>query len=347
MSIAHVAARAGVSPATVSNVLNRPGRVAEVTRRVVQQAIDDTGYVRHGLASRLRALENRSLGLVVIDVGNPFFTGVVRGAQDVTSAAGYTLLLCDSDSQPERERAHLRFLAEHRVAGLLLVPSDARRLGPFVDDLVARGIAVVWVDAPFTDRTRCSIGIDDVRGGALAGTHLIELGRRRIVFVSVRGRFGPFLDRGRGLRRVASAAAGVTVSGVKLATLDPHDAFGAVDEILTHRPDAVFCANDLAALGVMRGLFDRGIDVPGDVAVVGYDDIPYAALGPVPLTTIRQPGLEMGRVAAQLLIDECSGAVHEHRRVDFQPELVVRASTVAPPGRHPTRRPARPPGTAR
>lgn len=334
VNIKEVALRAGVSVGTVSNVLNRPQAVAEPTRLTVQSAIDELGFVRNGSASRLRSTRSHVVGLVVHDIANPFFTEVACGAEQALELRGYTVMLCNSGDSVERQERHLQFLAEQRVAGVLITPVDPDRDRRVLERLRKRGLAVVLVDESASSEHACSVAVDDVRGGELAGEHLLAIGRRRIVYVTGPAGLRQSRDRGVGLRRAIRADVDretneATLDVVEVPTLNGRAGHAAVAEIMAHRPDAVFCANDMLALGVLRGLFEAGVSVPDDVALVGYDDIEFAQLAAVPLTSIRQPAGPIGETAAGLLADECSDdAGHVHQRITFSPELVLRRSTM-------------------
>src|ERR687894_2537373 len=180
-SIRDVAGRAGVSVGTVSNVLNRPDTVSEATRAKVLDAIAELGFVRNESARQLRAGSSRTVGLVVLDIANPFFTDVARGVEDVVNAAGLALILCSSDDRPEKEAAHLSLLAEQRVHGVLITPTA--ELTPQLDALRDRGVPVVLVDRRAPGPHQCAVATDDVLGGRLAAPHLLERGHRRIAFV--------------------------------------------------------------------------------------------------------------------------------------------------------------------
>lgn len=323
-----VAARSGVSLGTVSNVLNRPHLVSPTTRARVEQAMHDLGFVRNASAGALRAGRSRSLGLVVLDVGNPFFTAVARGVEQAASARGYTVLLCTSDGALDRESSYLTFLEEQRVGGVLLTPAGSDRTR--TDLLQSRGTPVVFVDEPGR-KGHCSVATDDRAGGISAGDHLLALDRRHVVYVTGPPSVRQCVDRGAGLRQ-AFAHAGLTpalhVRDVEIPTLDGASGYAAVAEILrAQRPDAVLCANDVVALGVLRGLLEAGLRVPDDIALIGYDDIEFAVTAAVPLTSVRQPAHEIGRRAADLLLDEVTGQTHEHEQVLYVPELIARAST--------------------
>jgi len=332
VSIRDVAARAGVSVGTVSNVLNRPEIVAKVTRDNVHAAIDALGFVRNEPARQLRAGRSRIIGLVVLDVANPFFTDMARGVEDEASASGLSVMLCNSDEQPDRESRYLDLLEEQRVHGILITPFGEP--GDRVAGLQRRGTPVILVDAQSPLGSQCSVSVDDVVGGELAVAHLIEAGHDKIAFIGGPASLRQVADRYEGAVRALTRAgrsatdlmvldtpalnvAGGQRAGVQLATM-PGPA----------RPTAVFCANDLVALGFLQEMTRQRIHVPDDIAIVGYDDIEFAAAAAVPLSSVRQPRQELGRTAAQLLLDETSRlGRHKHRQVVFQPELVVRRSS--------------------
>ena len=330
-SVKEVAKRAGVSLGTVSNVLNRPELVAGATRQRVLDAIAELGFVRNESARQLRAGRSRSIGLVVLDVANPFFTDVARGAEAVAERNGVVVMLCNSGEDAARERRHLDHLEEQRVQGVLITPvdSDSGRL----EELITRGIPAVLVDRGSGHRNRCSVAVNDVLGGQLAGGHLVERGHRRIGFVG-----GPFsirqvADRHEGVAAAVEASGGEvqTVETASLTVAAGRLAGEALAGLLAaERPTAVFCANDLLALGVLQEMTRHGLRVPQDVAIVGYDDIDFAAAAAVPLSSVRQPREELGRAAAELLLEEIGDRGshrHRHRQVVFEPELVVRASS--------------------
>lgn len=329
-TVSDVARAAGVSLGTVSNVLNQPEIVSERTRERVLAAIEQLGFVRNNSARQLSHGRSMSVGLVVLDVMNPFYTEVARGVEDALIDHGYLVILCNSAGSPEREARHLRALEEQRVGGLLITPA-ASASSPALRRLRDKGTAVVLVDRRSRSKDQCSVSVDDVMGGRLAAQHLLDLGHRRIGIVNSPAVFKQSADRRRGfLARLAEA--GVRVADEHDVALEEFaDAETAVGRLLDGRrtPTAVFCGNDLIAIGALRAAVARGLSVPGDLAIVGYDDVAFAETSLVPLTSIRQPMYELGRQAAQLMLDEIrDGDAHRHERVVFQPELVVRASTV-------------------
>src|SRR5258706_2783444 len=181
-SIKEVARHAGVSLGTVSNVLNRPEVVSEPTRRRVIAAIENLGYVRNDSARQLRAGRSRTVAIVVLDVANPFFTDVVRGAEEAIEAAGAVLVVCNSGENADRERRHLDLLEEQRVQGVLITPVDSGR-DSRLEQLVRRGSPIVLVDRGSAQQDLCSVAVDDMLGGRLAGEHLRQQGHTNLAFV--------------------------------------------------------------------------------------------------------------------------------------------------------------------
>ncbi|MFY1691078.1 LacI family DNA-binding transcriptional regulator [Plantactinospora sp. WMMB782] len=341
VSIRDVASQAGVSVGTVSNVLNRPDIVAASTRNRVLAAISELGFVPNDAARQLRRGRGRTLGLVVLDVANPFFTDVAKGVEDATGAAGMAVIFCNSDGDPTKESRYLDLLEEQRVQGVLITPVDDanERLVRLRD----RGVLVVLLDRRSTRPDVCSVAVDDRLGGELAMRHLVEAGHRRIAFVGGPWRLEQVRDRYHGAvhaLREAGLAEAETLR--RFDTPSPTVAAGrdAASRILglprSTRATAVFCANDLLALGVLQELTRQQVRVPEDIALVGYDDIDFAAAAAVPLSSVRQPRQRLGQTAAQLMLDEANDPEnHEHRQVVFEPELVVRESSRysrTPPG---------------
>jgi LacI family transcriptional regulator len=237
--------------------------------------------------------------------------------------------VCNSGEDPARERRHLDLLEEQRVQGVLITPVDD---GPDsrVEQLVGRGTPVVLVDRGSGQRDRCSVAVDDVLGGQLAGEHLRQQGHVRVAFVGGPLSIPQVADRRRGFVAGIAGAEDLQIISTPNLTVAAGRRAGekVADLPAATRPTAVFCANDLLALGVLQEMTLRGVRVPRDVAIVGYDDIDFAAAAAVPLSSVRQPREQLGRTAAQLLLEEANDPDgHEHRHVVFKPELVVRESS--------------------
>jgi LacI family transcriptional regulator len=331
-SVKDVAARAGVSLGTVSNVLNRPDRVSPQTRARVEQAMHDLGFVRNESARQLRAGRSRTLAYVLLDARNPFFTDVAEGAERAAEAAGLSLFLCHSDNRASREGDYLAHLVEQRVQGILVTPVDPN--AAVLDDVRRNGTPLVIVDRTREDDEFCSVAVDDELGGRLAVEHLVERGHTQVAFIGGPESIGQVRDRLAGAR-AAWADAGLPDDQLTVVTTDGLTVVEgrSAGERLTgigirRRPTAAFCANDLLALGLLQQLSGAGLSVPGDLAIVGYDDIEYAAAAAVPLTSVRQPRQELGRRAAELVLDEAENPAHRHQQLVFTPELVARRSTM-------------------
>ena len=331
--VKEVATRAGVSVGTVSNVLNRPEVVADATRQRVLEAIAELGFVRNESGRQLRAGQSRTIAYLMLDAANPFFTDVARGIEDVARVQGLALFICNSDSDAAREADYLELLLEQRVRGVLITPVEQDTSA--LDVLLRQGIPVVLVDRG-AGKSWCSVGVDDVEGGALAVTHLCEQGHQRIAFVGGPMTTVQVADRLRGARQAAQASGrppdGVVV--LETAALNVAEGRRAGERIVglprARRPTAAFCANDLLALGLLQQMTRVGVDVPGDLAIVGYDDIDFAGAAAVPLSSVRQPRQLLGRTAAELLLAESDAdEAHVHQQVLFHPELVARASSMA------------------
>jgi LacI family transcriptional regulator len=328
-----VAAAAGVSLGTVSNVLNKPHLVSAATRAKVEQTMLELGFVRNESARQLREGSSRIVAYVMLDAGNPFFTDVAKGVEEAAEAAGLAVFLCTSNESADREAAYLDLLQQQRVRGVLITPVDLE--GSRLSRLPELGTPLVVVDRLVSDEKHCSVAVDDILGGDLAATHAIELGHERIAFVGGPPNIGQVRDRLEGARRAVQRAGLPEDALVEMRTAALNVSEGrAAGQRLAglpagRRPTAACCANDLLALGLLQQCVGLGVRVPDDLAIIGYDDIEFAAAAAVPLTSVRQPRQLLGRTAAELLLDESSNPEHMHQRVTFTPELVVRRSTRA------------------
>jgi LacI family transcriptional regulator len=328
-TIRDVAAAAGVSLGTVSNYLNRPNSVAAATRARIRTAIDSLGFVRNAGAAMIRSGRARTIGLVVLDVSNPFFTELARGAEEAAREHQTLIILCNSDEDPEKEQRYLEVLEEQRVLGVLISAVDGETTK--VDWLRQRGTSVVLIESARPNF--CSVRTDDVGGGEMAADHLMSLGHRVLVYATASLGVRQYQERLAGIRRamkrrgLPDSALTVVEEGVKGNTADGR---AAAERILEQKipGTGILCGNDLIAIGLSAALMREGVRIPQDVSVVGYDDIELAQHGPLALTTVSQPKQNMGRTATQLLIEESeAGSRHAHQQIVFQPELVVREST--------------------
>ncbi len=324
---------AGVSPSTVSRALNDSPLISEETRARIRKIAEELGYERNELARGLVKGTSGALGLIVPDITNPFFAEIARGVGDVAHAQGYGVLLCTTEGDLAREAQYLRFLRRKRVDGLILsavtiddpnLPELLRSSIPFV--LVSR--LVRGLDVPFV------VG-DDKMGGRLAVEHLVQLGHTKIAFIGGPSNVQSSQDRMEAYREVLREH-GIPFRSSWATFADFTQAAGreAARRLLQRRPrpTAIFAANDVIALGVMEAAEDLGLSVPEDLSLVGYDDISYAALPRIQLTTVAQPAYEMGRIAAEYLLSLCSEKTTEKLTCVLSPRLVVRKTTASPKG---------------
>lgn len=331
VTIRHVARRAGVSTATVSRALAGSGPVrAEVAARV-QAAARSLAYVPNRIARSLRAQTTRLAGVLIPDVQNPFFTAVVRGVEDVLQAGGWTLLLGNSDDHPEREMSCLTTLREEGAAGVVLVPGLPASA---YQATVARGLPLVAIDRAPEGLDVDRVTVANVEGARRAVRHLVSLGHRRIGLVGGPAGLSTAAERRRGYE-AALAEAGLRREATRVEEGDfrPSGGRAAMERLLARAepPTAVFVTNDLMTLGAYEAIRARGLRVPQDVAVVGFDDAPWAEWLHPPLTTVAQPAYELGATAARLLLERLQEPRRPTRSVVLETRLVVRASCGARP----------------
>lgn len=328
MSMKDVARTAGVSVGTVSNVLNRPDVVSPDRRERVEDAIAELGYVRNDAARQLKLGQSRTVGTIVLDSANPFYGQLVGGVEAAAEDSQLMVIAGSTGNRERRERLYLSLFEEQRVRGILLASTGGT--AELVEAIRGRGTPVVLVESA-PDARGSSVSVDDIAGGELAVQHLASLGRRRIGVVAARHDLHQVADRLRGARRAAEAA------GIELEVLEAEDLTvlagrtigeAVVARSAAERPDAVFCVNDLLAVGVLQAFaFRHQVAVPEEIALVGYDDIDFARSTVVPLTSVAQPADLMGRTALALLEEEIASPDAAPRRVSFTPKLVEREST--------------------
>ncbi|NBC86928.1 MAG: substrate-binding domain-containing protein [Bacteroidetes bacterium] len=323
-----VARQAGVSISTVSRTINRPDMVNDDTRTRVKAAIDDLGYQPNRVARRLRRLDGRAhmLGLLIPDIQNPFYSDVVRGAEDVAYARDAAVILCNTDETSDREQFYVDVLKAESADGVILPPIARSDLNLDIKNI---GMPLVFFDRRISDASVDTVVVDNERGARDIVNHLIELGHRRIGLINGPETIATSAERAAGYRR-ALHDQGIPFDDELVREGRPiRDAGKALtDELLRldHAPSALFAANNQLALGVLESVREHDLRIPEDIAVVTFDDAPWAKLLDPPLTTVRQPSYEMGRRAADLLFDRIASPDRAAALIVLQPELVVRAS---------------------
>jgi len=328
ITIRDVAARAGVSSTTVSHVINRTRPVSADLRARVEQAMAELGFQPNALARSLRRKRTHTLGMIVPDSANPFFAEVGRGIEDTSFAAGYSVILGNSDGDPARELLYMDLLIQKQVDGVLLAPTGSRT--ELAVTLQMRKIPTVVIDRDIPGASADRVHIDNAAGGYLATRHLIELGHRRIGYIGGPADRGPVPDRSAGYRQ-ALREAGLPLDEALVVDGNFQDSGGYSGGrtllALRQRPSAIFAGNDLMAIGVLAAAHEEGVPVPQELSVIGFDDIHLARYINPALTTVAQPKYELGVIAAQLLLARLGQTDLPPQRRLLQAHLVVRQST--------------------
>jgi LacI family transcriptional regulator len=333
VTIQDVAAHAGVSAMTVSRVINESPRVSPDTRQRVEASIAKLGYVPNRLARGLIQRKTHAFGVIVPDVANPFFTLVVRGIEQVAWRAGYHVILCDTQGDLERERDYLEDMVEFQVDGVLIAPVGDRSR-PQLRRLARNNVPFVLVDRSITDFDADLVQGDSIGGARQLVDHLIELGHTRIAMVTETSEVSTARDRLRGYRD-ALENAGIEFDPelvVESSAIDPDAAAEAAGRLLglATPPTAIFAVNNIAVVGVVEAARQDGFEIPGDLALVCFDDIEHVSRLYPFLTVMAQPAETFGTIATQLLLDRLSGRVGQRRRIVVLPaDFVVRRSSGA------------------
>ncbi|MDX8467772.1 substrate-binding domain-containing protein [Mesorhizobium sp. VK23B] len=328
-TIADVARYAGVSVATVSHVMNRTRHVEPETAERVRAAITALRYSPNSLARSLRRGETKTIGLLLPDNSNPFFASVARQIEDAGFVAGYTVILCNSDGSAEKEERYLSVLMAKQIDGLIFAgSSDHAR----VFASLSTAVPAVLLDREIHSVHVDSVLVDHDHGGYLAGRYLVGLGHKRIGVIGGPRDSSSSPARLRGFTR-ALEEAGLALSPSSVVDSDYHFAGGrlAMERLMEQAPEitAVFACNDLMAMGAITALRSRGLRVPDDMSLVGFDDIPYAVTTWPPLTTIAQPVEKIGTRAVSLLLERVGEPTAPSRREVLAPVLVERESCAA------------------
>jgi LacI family transcriptional regulator len=326
-TISDVAARAGVSTATVSRALNGKSTVDRDLAARVREAADELGYQPNGPARNLRRQEAAVVALIISDVENPFFTAIARGVEDVAHEVGYSVVLCNSDENAEKENRYIDVAIQERVAGVILSPS-----GPAtsVGKLAARGTAFVAVDRPLPEHNGDVVLVDTRLAARQATAHLIAQGYHRIGCITGPAGVRTADDRLAGYRDALKSAK--RRGSTKLVRRTEYKAAGAhqaAQELLNQEepPDALLVANSAMAVGVLQALRERGVRPGKDVGIVAFDDAPWAELVDPPLSVVAQPAYEIGAVAARLLLARIADSTRVATTTTLGARLIERGSS--------------------
>jgi LacI family transcriptional regulator len=328
-TINDVAKLAGVSTTTVSHFINGTRYISDDLRERVEAAITELGYRPNSLARGLRRGESKTIGLIVPDNSNPFFAEILRSIENIGYANGYSVILCNSDSDIQKEIAYTDLLFAKQVDGIVFIATNDSC--EHLQQLTDAGIPIVVIDRDIPLIGTDVLLVDNFQGGYAATRYLIELGHRHIACITGPSKLTPSADRVNGYKK-ALAEAGIAENPQWLVAGDFQFQGGenGINQLLAlpERPTAVFACNDMMALGIMRGMRKARLSVPREISVIGFDDIPLTSVVSPALTSIAQPVQEISRLAFELLIDRIQNknSVHEEKRIVLQTHLIIRES---------------------
>jgi LacI family transcriptional regulator len=328
-----IAQLAGVSLGTVSHVLNGTVKVREPLRQRVLQAVQETGYQPSQLARGLRRDKTNILAMIIPDILNPFFPGVVRGAEDVAFANGYRLVLCNTDNNHEKEMAHVKALQAYLPSGLIVIPSDFSELAAETDSFRKAGAAVVCVDRRPRNWEGDSVTINNAAGAFDAASYLIGLGHRRLAAITGPLHLTNSQDRLNGFKRALRQSGLETPAGyLQETTFDRAGGYAKARILLrmVPRPTAILACNDMIALGALLAIREERLQCPEDISLIGFDGLDLTEITSPQLSSVYQSPYQLGAEAVQLALDRLENRNGPPRRVVLKTELKIRES-VAPP----------------
>ncbi|CAH1219859.1 LacI family DNA-binding transcriptional regulator [Paenibacillus sp. JJ-223] len=327
-TIYDIAREAGVSIATVSQVINGKGKISEKRRAEIMEIMERLNYQPSAIAAALTGKQTYTFGLLVPDISNPYFAELARAVEDRSRKLGYSVVICSTDNKDERVERYLNLLQQKRVDGMMIGTgiSNAEILAP----LLQQSIPVALIARHLPTLEVHTVAIDDRLGGALAARHLLELGHERMAVLAEQAGVSSSRERVRGFREALEQAGHeLAAERVLESAIEPGAAKAAALQLLgaSPRPTALFCCNDMQAIGALQAAKELKLRVPEELSVVGFDNTILASVTSPPLTTIAQPIEELGRHAVDLLIDELKEERQPARNMILKPELVVREST--------------------
>lgn len=331
-----IAELAGVSLGTVSNVLSGSAIVREPLRQKVLAAVEATGYQPSQLGRALRRDKINIIAMIIPDIMNPFFPAVVRGAQDVAFEHDFRFILCNTDNDHDKEIAHLTALRTYLPAGLIVIPSSLSKLTAHAETYVRSGTAVVCVDRLPSDWSGDTVTANNAKGSYDATMHALKLGHRKLAIISGPRQFTNVRDRIEGFKRaLVEKKIAIRPEYMQESTFDHQAGYGKAMLLLKliPQPTVILAGNDLIAFGVLRAIHESGLRCPEQISLVGFDNLDLAETMSPPLTSVSQPGYQMGSTAAGLLLDRVRGKTGRARHVVLDTALQLRASLAPPKGR--------------
>jgi LacI family transcriptional regulator len=329
-----IAQLAGVSLGTVSHVLNGTVKVREPLRKRVFDAVQKTGYQPSQLARGLRKDKTNILAMIIPDILNPFFPGVVRGAEDVAFAKGYRLVLCNTDNDHAKEISHLKALQSYLPSGLIVIPSDFSDLAAQADSYRKAGSAVVCVDRLPRHWEGDSVTINNAEGSFTATSYLIDLGHQHLAAITGPLRLTNSQDRLKGFKRaVRQAGLEAAPEYLQETTFDKAGGYARTKILLrmVPRPTAIMACNDMIALGALQAIREAGLRCPEDISLMGFDGLDMTEMTTPQLSSVYQSPYQLGATAVQLALDRVNEKNSPVRKIVLKTELRIRESVGPPP----------------
>ncbi len=329
VTLQDVAKHAGVSRATASLIVRGSPKIAEKTRKKVLESMRELGYVYDRIAANMRSQNSSTVGVIITDIANPFYTELLRGVHHILEDAGYIVFLGTTFDSDEKQKQLISRMLEHRVGGIILCPvSDSSEES--IEQIKQLDIPIVMAVRELENIQGDYVGIDYVAGAQMAVNHLIQKGHRRIAFLGGSSESSAWKERGKGYS-LALNRAGIDIddSLIIQSSVSRDGGEEAVEKLLKNKklPTAIFCFNDFVAHGVMQGLKMNGFEPGVDIAVVGFDNNNEAALYNPPLTTVSSFARLIGSQAANLLHQRILDETRRNQRIILQPELIIRNSS--------------------
>lgn len=328
-----IAERAGVSIGTVSHVINETARVRPKLRERVLEAIRSMGYQPSALAQGLRKNRTNMLGMVIPDITNPFFPGVVRGVEDVAYKRSFRVILCNADNDAAKEESYVRELRSYHIAGLLIIPAVGDDISNHLRTYAAASVPVVCIDRVPDGWKGDAVLVANAEGAYVATQHLIQMGHRRLAVIAGPLKLTNAAERLKGFTRaVREAKIEIEPEFVQEARYDTASGYQAAVRLLQMlpRPTAILACNDLMAFGVLQAARELGLRCPEDLSIAGFDGLEFTKFTDPSLTSVYQPGYQLGATAARLLLQRVDGMHFEPKKILLPTELKKRNSV-----RHP------------
>jgi LacI family transcriptional regulator len=331
-TIHDVARRAGVGSITVSRVINNSGYTSAETRERVENAIAELGYVPNTLARSLRSRRTHTLALLLTDITNPFFTTLARGVEDTANQSGYTVIFCNTDESRDKEEKYLNVLLQKQVDGFLLVPTQSQP--DAVLKIQKHSTPVVVLDRHIQDIEVDTVRCDSVEGAALLTRHLVSLGHRQIAMLSGAVGVSTMDDRVAGYcQALEEAKIPIKEQYIFRGDFQPESGYEMTRQAISlpSRPTAIVAANNFITIGAMKALQEMELEVPEDIALAGFDDLPQSMVTFPYFTVVSQPAYEMGRIATELLLERLNKTENKDPQEIILPiQLIIRQSAGGP-----------------